>query len=309
MLQQTRVETVTSYFHRWMSRFPTVESLASSSEQEVLKEWEGLGYYARARNLHKAAKIVQKNHHGRLLGDLTGLRKLPGIGQYTAAAIASLSFGQDVPALDGNVRRVLSRLFDVSVRVDTPKGESILHVLAQSHLPKGRAGDFNQALMDLGSMICLPKHPHCLECPLMNSCKAYELGNQEKRPVRKLKSKIPHFVQFVAVISRRGRVLLTKRPSTGLLGGLWEFPNARVTGDPSKYYAVSLKKLYDLRIRRRSQLGVIRHAYSHFSITAHAYSCKLIDKPIKSNLSWVRTALLDDYPMGKVDRQIARLLR
>lgn len=309
MLQQTRVEAVIPYFERWMRRFPTIKDLARASERDVLKLWEGLGYYSRARNLHKAAKIVAKQHSGRLPRDLNALRKLPGIGRYTVGAIASIAFGLDEPALDGNSRRVLSRVFDVREPADSPAGEKILWELAVQHLPKGRAGDYNQALMDLGATTCLPKKPLCPVCPLKDLCEARKLGVQEQRPVLKHKKGVPHYVQAEAVIVRRGRVLLAKRPSKGLLGGMWEFPNGRVNGDPARGLAGAIRRAYRLRVRRREALAILRHAYTHFSVTVHAFRCELVSAPEDKSLKWVRVAELENYPMGRIDRQIARQLQ
>jgi len=219
MLQQTRVETVIPYFHRWIQRFPTIKSLAKASEQDVLNLWEGLGYYSRARNLHKAAKIVMEQYAGQLPRDLDALRRLPGIGRYTVGAIASMAFGMDEPTLDANIRRVFARVFDISVPADSPSGEKALWKLAAEYLPKGKAGDSNQALMDLGATICLPKNPRCLICPLMELCEARIKGIQDQRPVLKRKKKAPHHILAAAVIIKNGRVLLAKRPSKGLLGG------------------------------------------------------------------------------------------
>ena len=172
MLQQTRVETVIPYFTRWMQRFPTISELASSSLQEVLGVWEGLGYYGRARNLHKASQIVMQEYGGQLPGDVKSLRKLPGIGRYTAAAIASIAFNRDEPTLDGNIRRVLARFFNVTEDARSTMGEQRLWQLAEQHLPAGHAGEYNQALMDLGASICSPKSPDCMQCPLEASCQA-----------------------------------------------------------------------------------------------------------------------------------------
>src|ERR1051325_2007068 len=187
MLQQTRVEAVIPYFERWMRLFPDVHTLANASEQDVLNAWEGLGYYSRARNLHKAAKIVTEQYNGKIPRDLNELRKLPGIGRYTLGAIASIAFGMNVAALDGNIKRVYARIFDISIPVDSPTGEKILWQLADENLPHGQAGDYNQALMDLGATICVPKNPRCLICPVMKLCKARQNGTQNERPVMKPK--------------------------------------------------------------------------------------------------------------------------
>ncbi|MFO7583541.1 MAG: A/G-specific adenine glycosylase, partial [Anaerolineales bacterium] len=191
MLQQTRVETVIPYFERWMRQFPTLRALAEASEQAVLSAWEGLGYYSRARNLHKAAQQVVSQHNGELPRDIAELRKLSGIGRYTAAAIASIAFGQDVATLDGNLKRVFSRVFDVDQPADSLAGEKTLWSLAEANLPSGRAGDYNQSLMDLGATVCLPKNPLCLLCPLAELCQARALGVQEQRPVLKPKPVVP----------------------------------------------------------------------------------------------------------------------
>lgn len=316
MLQQTRVEAVIPYFERWMRLFPTVQALANASEQDVLNAWEGLGYYSRARNLHKAAKLVVAEYHGDIPRDLDELRKLPGIGRYTMGAVASIAFGMDVAALDGNIKRVYSRIFDVEVPVDSPAGEKILWELADQNLPKGHAGDYNQALMDLGATICVPKNPRCLICPVMKLCQARQNGTQNQRPVKMPKRDVPHYVHAAAVVIERGRVLLAQRPSEGLLGGMWEFPNGRVEEDPAAELPKALKTGYNLRLRvkrdptarKKEALGIVEHGYSHFSVTVHVFSCDLLSLPEETNLKWVSLNKLDAYPMGKIDRQIARMI-
>src|ERR1043165_4181896 len=249
MLQQTRVEAVIPYFEKWMRLVPTVQAFAKASERDVLNAWEGLGYYSRARNLHKAAKIVADQYQGEVPRDLEELRKLPGIGRYTLGAIASIAFGMDVSALDGNIKRVYARIFDIVEPVDSPVGEKILWQLADQNLPHGQAGNYNQILMDLGATICVPTNPRCLICPVMQPCKARQNGTQNERPVKSPKKEVPHYVDATGVIIERGRVLLAHRPSSGLLGGMWEFPNGRVDGDPAKGLAKALKTGYNLRVK------------------------------------------------------------
>ena len=309
MLQQTRVETVIPYFEKWMDLFPDVNALANASEQDVLNAWEGLGYYSRARNLHRAAKMVASKFNGQLPRGLTELRSLPGIGRYTGGAIASMAFGMDEPTLDGNLRRVYSRLFDVSEFADSPIGEKILWNLAAEHLPKGQAGDHNQALMDLGAAICLPKNPRCLLCPLIEICESRKNGTQDVRPVLKPKKVSPHYIHAAAVIIQRGRVLLAQRPSDGLLGGMWEFPNARVNADPAKELTKVIDPAYSLKLKKKEALGIIQHAYTHFKVTVHAFRCDCVTIPKNKNLKWVPISELDDYPMGKVDRGIANKIK
>jgi A/G-specific adenine glycosylase len=269
------------------------------------------------------------------------LRKLPGIGRYTLGAIASMAFGMDISTLDGNIKRVYARLFDVTEPVDTPAGEKFLWQLADKNLPTGHAGDYNQALMDLGSMICVPKNPRCLICPVMKLCKARQKGTQNERPILSPKKDVPHYVHAAAVIIERGKVLLAQRPSQGLLGGMWEFPNGRVNGDPAKELPNALRTGYRVRARvkrntdasttSRSRpkasrpeapltssrgsfgsvkgfLGTVQHGYSHFSVTVHAFQCELMSIPKETNLKWVSLNKLQDYPMGKIDRQIATMI-
>jgi len=306
MLQQTRVETVIPYFERWLKRFPTVAALAQASEQEVLQAWEGLGYYSRARNLHAAARVIIEQFGGQLPADLQALRSLPGIGAYTAGAIASIAFGRDVPALDGNIRRVYARLFDVAEPVNSPAGERLLWQLAAEHLPAGQAGDFNQALMDLGALVCLPRKPRCERCPLAELCRALQAGRQEERPVRLPKAAVPHQQRAAGVILLAGQVLIARRPGRGLLGGMWEFPNETVEGDPAAGVAQALETGYRLRVRAGEPLGIIHHAYTHLRVSVHVFRCELLSFPEDERLIWVAVQDLQQYPMGKIDRLIAR---
>jgi A/G-specific adenine glycosylase len=273
----------------------------------VLNVWEGLGYYSRARNLHKAAKIVVKQYGGELPRDLDTLIKLPGIGRYTVGAIASIAFGMDEPALDGNLKRVYARLFDVSEPSDSSAGEKRLWEIARNNLPKGRAGDFNQALMDLGAMICIPNNPRCADCPLLGLCEAQKNGSQDFRPVRKTKNAVPQYVHAAGVIAKGNKVLLAQRPSKGLLGGMWEFPNGRVNENPAKELVKVLRAEYSLKVRKKEALHVVQHAYTHFKVTVHAFWCELISVS-NDDLKWVMVKDLDAYPMGKVDRKIAQKL-
>ncbi len=206
-------------------------------------------------------------------------------------------------------RRVFARLFDVSEFADSPIGEKILWDLAAQNLPKGQAGDYNQALMDLGATICLPKNPRCLLCPLMEICEARKNGTQDLRPVLKAKKASPQYIHAAAVIIQRGRVLLAQRPADGLLGGMWEFPNGRVNADPAKELTKVINAAYSLKVKKKEALGVIQHAYTHFKVTVHAFRCDCAPIPKNKNLKWVRIIELDDYPMGKVDRGIANKIK
>lgn len=315
MLQQTRVETVLPYFERWMKRFPDVASLASATQQEVLTIWEGLGYYSRARSLHRAAQKVITEYGGRLPDTVEQLLRLPGIGRYTAGAIASIAFGVDAPALDGNIRRVLARLFDVEIPARSGEGEKRLWELAATHLPPGEAGNYNQALMDLGAMICTPKKPVCAACPLQTQCLAYQHGVQEQRPVMAPRPALPHYTVAAAVIQRDGKVLIAQRPQNGLLGGLWEFPGGKLQAGESLPECLEREICEELQaeIEIGPAFGVYRHAFTHFKVTLHAFRCWLggaEPTPVEaSQIRWVEPGELANYPMGKIDRQIASRLK
>ncbi len=315
MLQQTRVEAVIPYYEDWMARFPTIKDLAAASQQEVLAQWEGLGYYSRARNLHRAAIIVMARHGGVLPRDLDGLLTLPGIGNYTAGAIASIVFGLDVPAVDGNVKRVLARVFNVADAVDTRAGERRIWELAGERLPSGKASEYNQGLMELGARICKPRNPLCDECPVNKDCQAYALGNQAERPVRKPKAAIPLHYLAAAIIRTGDSVILRKRPQEGLLGGMWEYPNVRIVERGSGEAAPrrlreSVAEELGLQIQVDSQVAELKHAYTHFRVNLKAYHCRLL--PESARLRERRSSRLvplnklGDYPMGKLDRQISQ---
>jgi A/G-specific adenine glycosylase len=314
MLQQTRVETVIPYFERWMQRFPSIEALAKASTQDVLAAWEGLGYYGRARNLFKAAKLVVNEYHGRLPEEVQQLRKLPGVGRYTAAAIASLAFGRDEPTLDGNIRRVLARYFNVSEDARSKVGVDKLWSLAAQYLPQGQAGDYNQALMELGAIVCTPKSPDCAGCPIEAGCQARMLGIQEQRPVLVPKPAIPHYVVTAAVINREGRVLIACRPPHGLLGGMWEFPGGKQQEgeDLAQCLLREIHEELGAEIAVGDQVGVYRHAYTHFRVTLYAFRCILVrgePQPIEAaEVRWVTPSELSQFPMGKIDRQISQTL-
>ena len=222
MLQQTRVETILPYFQNWLNHFPTLDTLAKASEQEVLSVWEGLGYYSRARNFHKAAQKVIHEYDGQIPSKRQVLEKLPGIGRYTAAAISSIAFGEDEPALDGNIRRVLARFFNMQMPTHSPAGEKELWNLAAAQLPSGRAGDYNQAIMDLGATICTPRGPLCDRCPLRGLCQAERLGLQKELPILEIHQPVPPPDRHGCYPRTRGsginRPAPIQRPPRGIMG-------------------------------------------------------------------------------------------
>jgi A/G-specific adenine glycosylase len=313
MLQQTRVDTVLPYFERWMQLFPTIHDLARVTQQEVLIAWEGLGYYSRARNLHRAAQIIVRDMDGKIPSDPRDLLRLPGIGRYTAGAISSIAFGLNEPVLDANINRVFARVFDLTIPVRSSQGMNTLWKLAETNLPPAEVGEYNQGLMELGATVCHPHVPACPGCPVKAMCQSYALGTQEERPVSQIRKSIPHHTVAAAVIARDCRVLIAQRPPKGLLGGLWEFPGGKQ--EPDEDLAECLKREIEeelgVRIDVQSLIGVYRHAYTHFRVTLHAFRCCLAngDHPqaIQVNaLRWVSPTELPDYPMGKLDRCISR---
>ena len=308
MLQQTQVATVIPYYQKFLKSFPTVRHLARADLSKVLKVWEGLGYYSRARNLHRASRIVSNHFNGKIPDNLMDLRPLPGIGRYTAGAILSIAFNKEVPILDGNVKRVLSRVFVISGNPARGKTESLLWHLSESLLPKGHASSFNQGLMDLGAMICTPKEPQCSKCPLRNLCKGKASGDPQRFPRKILKKKIPHRESVSAVIKKDGKVLLHQRPPVGLLGGLWEFPNWPIEEktNPKDYLEQKVKSNIGLTVKSKEPIGSFHQTFSHFKLTLHVFHCQY--RKGKSKGRWVLIKNLSLFPMSRIHRRIAERL-
>ena len=308
MLQQTQVATVIPYYQRFLKSFPTVHRLARSDLSKVLKTWEGLGYYSRARNLHRASKIILNHFKGNIPDRLKDLLNLPGIGKYTAGAILSIAYNKEAPILDGNVRRVLSRLF--AVLKGPKKTERLLWKISESLIPKGRANAFNQALMDLGSLICTPKDPLCHRCPLRHHCMAKASGNPERYPSKGVKKKIPQVVALAAVIEKDGKVLLHHRPPEGLLGGLWEFPNWRSEEKGRSRLRLRLrnytKKELGLNVEVKGSIGTFKQTFTHFKLTLHVFNCQPIAGRGKGK--WVAIKDLDQFAMSRIHRRIAEMI-
>lgn len=311
MLQQTRVATVITYYQDFLERFPTVTSLAAAPLGEVLKVWEGMGYYARARNLHRAAGIVVEEFDGKLPRTVQELLTLPGVGRYTAAALAAIAFGQDSLALEGNLQRVLTRVFDLHVNPRKPQGAHELLRRSTPILPAGRASEFNQALMDLGALVCTPRSPNCPECPIAVHCLALRRGTQEELPIRVAKAPLPHRRAVAAVLESNGYLLIRRRPEEGLLGGLWGFPGGLVEQGESREKGLSrlVRKQLGLGIRNATRLGKFHHTYSHFRVTLHTYACQVSAQRRAlretGNVRWVNRHELSALAMGKLDRMLA----
>jgi A/G-specific adenine glycosylase len=319
MLQQTQVATVIPYFERFVERFPGVAELAAAPLADVLKAWEGLGYYARARNLHRAARQILEEHGGRLPANERELRALPGIGRYTAGAILSLAFGQDAPVLDGNVRRVLCRVFAIEDDPAQAVTQNRLWQLARQLIPSGQAGRFNEAVMDLGATVCTPTAPRCPECPLADLCQAnlqsrVATDSPSPLPRRMPRRQTPHYDVTAGVIWHDGRLLIAQRKPDRLLGGLWEFPGGKQ--EPKESLAGCLQR------EIREELGVeiavdeplltLRHAYTHFRITLHVFQCRYLagdPRPLDcADWRWATLDELSNYPMAVTDRRIVEAL-
>jgi A/G-specific adenine glycosylase len=316
MLQQTQIATVLPYYARWMERFPTVEALAGASVDEVLKVWEGLGYYSRARNCHAAAQTVVEEHGGRIPETVPELMKLKGIGRYTAGAIASIAFDQPAAVLDGNVIRALSRLYDLADDVTLTATKKALWQTAESLVPQQRPGAYNQALMELGQTVCVSTAPKCFECPLAELCLAKVRGTQLERPVRPPRRKTPHYEVTAGIIWREdGRILSAHRPFEGLLGGLWESPGGkREAGETlPETLRREIEEELAIEIEVGALLTVVKHAFTHFRITLHAFQARYCGgRPQHIGVAdhaWVRLADLDRYAFAKTDRQIIKALR
>ena len=314
MLQQTRVETVIPYYERFLALFPTVQHLAGAPLESVLKAWEGLGYYARARNLHAAAREIVARHGGQLPPTYEELLALPGFGPYIAGAVASIAFDQDVPALDGNARRVLARVFAVDDDIGRQSTQRGLDALARSILSTGQAGAFNEALIELGATVCTPRKPQCCDCPLRPRCGACAEGEPERLPVRRRRRPVPHYDVTAAVTMRGGQVLVAQRKAEDMLGGLWEFPGGKVEAGESLPECLEreMREELGVAVAVDELLTVVKHAYTHFRITLYAYICTLVSGEPRcldcAAYLWARPEHLDELPMSVADRRIAEAL-
>ena len=314
MLQQTQVATVIPYYDRFLKKFSTVAKLARARQQTVLKQWEGLGYYSRARNLHAAAKVIAREYDGVLPRTAAELQELPGIGPYTAGAIASIAYDLDEPVLDGNVIRVLSRLLCIEDNVNDAATKSSLWELVGKLVPVGNASFFNQALMDLGATICTPRKPQCLICPVSKNCAAYADGKAEQLPVKSRPRPVPHHDIGIGVIWKDGRVLIDQRKPDGLLGGLWEFPGGKLKEGEDLPACVrrEVKEELDITITVGDKLTTVEHAYTHFKVTLHVFECRYrsgTPRPQECvQFKWVRPTELEKYPFPRANQKIIPLL-
>ena len=313
MLQQTRVETVIPYFLRWLDLFPSIETVAQASDEEILKAWEGLGYYRRAILFQQACRTIMNEHHGSVPDDLHDFHSLPGIGPYTFAAVRSICFDDPVPAVDGNVRRVIARLLMLP-QSSSALVEAVYKALLKSISPD-RPGDFNQAIMDLGSLVCTPRNPACDSCPLSSGCGALQKGKIADFPVRQTKRTLPHHTIAAGIIWRDQRFLICRRPAGGLLGGLWELPGGKVENGESLEAALAreIQEEVGLTPEIIGRIGSVRHAYSHFSIKLHVFHCALNSGTPQAHryteTQWISWEDIQRFPFPKANHKLFKLIR
>lgn len=316
MLQQTQVATVIPYYHRFLARFPTVESLAEAPMDDVLKLWEGLGYYSRARNLQRAAQLIVAEHGGQPPADYDALLSLPGFGPYTAAAVGSIAFGLPEAVLDGNVIRVIARLERIDKDVTKPTVKAALQGLADRFLDPESPGDHNQAMMELGATICTPRVPACPRCPVSSHCRVREeLADPSVLPFKAPRKARPHYQIAVGLIwNSEGKLLIARRPDQGLLGGLWEFPGGKQ--EPGEALAETcvreIREELGIEAAVRAPFRSVDHGYTHFSITMHAFHCDFVSgmpKPLHSTaVRWVSPDELVDFAFPKANKVLIDVL-
>tara|TARA_B100000029_G_scaffold375236_1_gene369580 strand:+ start:22347 stop:23435 length:1089 start_codon:yes stop_codon:yes gene_type:complete len=312
MLQQTKVSTVIPYYNNWLKRFPTIQHVASSDIDEVIKIWEGLGYYSRCRNFYRACKIIVDKYDGTIPFDWTSFRSLPGVGDYTAAAVLSIAYNYSYPVIDGNVRRVLARIMSYDKIVK--KGDVEFRLKLEGLIDKKFPGDFNQAMMELGSIICKRTKPDCNHCPVFQFCKSYKEGTTHNFPVVIKKKKPPHNTIVVGIIWKNKKFFIQKRPYNGLLGGLWEFPGGKLKKG-EKLIDALVREIYEetgFCIAVGKKVGSVKHEYSHFSISLHLFNCQLINNSQKILCSksqrWISPGNQSKFAFPKANHKLFQML-
>lgn len=315
MLQQTRVDQAWPYFERFIGEFPTVYALAEAEQQQVMKAWEGLGYYSRARNLHAAAKMIVEDYDGKLPEDYDEIIKLKGIGPYTAAAITSIAFGKPNAVVDGNVIRVITRYFGIEDDVRSSKTTKQVQQHVDGLISAGQPADFNQGLMEIGSTVCKPTNPDCLVCPISFECVANKTAKTDTIPYKSPAKKKPHKHIGVGIIEREdGKVLIALRPENVMLGGLWEFPGGKQEEGESIKQTVEreLHEELGVEVTAYKEFMKLKHVYSHFSITMHAFMCRLVsgEPSAKSSqeIRWVAISELEQFPFPKANKKLTQKL-
>lgn len=310
MLQQTQVTTVEGYFARWMERFPTLTALADSSDDDVLHAWQGLGYYSRAKNLRRAAELVVRDHGGRLPKTAASLRSLPGVGPYSAGAIASIAHGERVPVVDGNVVRVLCRLFCLAGDPTRAPLKNRLWQTADALVPGSAPGDFNQALMELGATVCSPRAPNCRECPLAGVCEGRKAGKELALPELPKRRASVAVSRAAAVVRRNGKVLVVRVPtSSPKWGGFWTFPSDDVRPDekPERAAHRAARRATGAALSRCEPIFTVRHSVTHHRITLDVFRFDFAGKAHSHDgFRWCNATELDSLALPSPDRRIAR---
>nr|WP_249669877.1 A/G-specific adenine glycosylase [Polycladospora coralii] len=311
MLQQTRVDTVIPYYERFMEKFPTIQTLAHADEESVIKAWEGLGYYSRARNLHGAAKEVTAKYDGQVPQHPDDISTLRGVGPYTAGAILSIAYNLKAPAVDGNVMRVFSRLFALHDDIARPATRRLMEKVAMKLIPDDRPGDFNQALMELGAMICTPKSPQCLACPLHHQCEAFDQDLVLKLPVKQKAKKVKLVRTVFTWIEYKGQVLMEKRPTKGLLAGMWGFPTLTYSKTITPQYVVNaFCEEQGIAFQHMKMCGTLNHIFTHRrwdGVIMQVYVNKLpvLNDP---NLKWIDIDSIEDLALPTVYKKVSQLV-
>ncbi len=310
MLQQTTVQTVIPYYMNWIKIFPEVKALSEVPLQTVLKAWQGLGYYQRAKNIHEASKIIVNHFEGQIPKNYDDLKTLPGLGHYTSNAVLSIAFDKPYFAIDANVRRILMRILRKPGKASQKIDKELLCTIS-SLLPQKNMGIFNQAMMELGALICRPGNPLCLLCPISDFCLAFEAGEQEVIPLSK-KRFYQKIQAVVGIIEKQGKYLIQKRPSIGLLADLWEFPGGKIKKGESSNQALrrEIKEEVGTEVRQEKRLITVKHSYTQFQVTLHAFFCSLKTEPRldKSRQRWVSLKGMRRYPFPSGSAKIIKFL-
>ena len=310
MTQQTQMKTAIPYFNKWVSQFPTLQSVAYARLSELLKLWEGLGYYARCRNFHKSAIIVQRDYNGKIPKDWSIFRSFPGVGDYTAAAVLSIAYRLPFVAIDGNVKRVMARI--LGRKKLSPINITMINNTLNNWIDKKNPGDFNQAMMELGALICKPKKPKCDLCPLQRACKARIIGFPELYPRIEKKIIRPHCTIVGCLIWRGNRFYVQKRKNNSMLGGLWEFPEGKVKDGESLQIALKrrIKEKFSITPKILNKIGSVEHTYSHFSITFHGYHCKENGKYLesKNKYKWITPQEINTFAFPTANHKLFNLI-
>jgi A/G-specific adenine glycosylase len=315
MLQQTQVNTVLSYYRTFLLHFPNVQSLAQANINHVLKIWEGMGYYARARNLHRAAKTVVEKHHGKIPDNWHDFKRLSGVGDYIASAVLSIAFHKPHAVVDGNVKRVLARLLQINAAVNRSASYKIFKEASEKLFDPKQPGIFNQALMELGALICKPKKPNCRICPLQTCCRSYQFQTVDNYPKRIKNPPRPEYHIAIGVVFKNNHVLITRRKLDGLLGGLWEFPGGKVKkGESSETACVrEIREEVNITVEVSSFLTRVKHAYTHFKIRVDVFCCKYLAGNVQLNgpidYLWIKLQDIDRYPFPKANHKFIPLLK